>query len=447
MVKPLARVVVVGRPNVGKSTLFNRIAGARKAIVDPVAGSTRDRNTANVSWRGRFFELVDTGGILEEADTPLDEQVGAQVDIAIRESDVVLWVVDGRTGLLPEEQYLAKRLRGLGERVLLVVNKIDDVSREADAMEFHRLGFEPLFEVSAEHGLGVGDLLDAVVERLPGTMEEEADSAEEVRIAITGRPNVGKSSLLNRLSGEDRAVVSELAGTTRDAVDTLVEVEGTQYRFVDTAGIRRQGKIPNQADRLGVMYAERAIERAHLCLLVLDATEGVTTEDASIGGRIADAGRGAVLVFNKWDIVEGREARAKELEQQAREKMPHLDFAPIVFVSALSGRGVATIFTRIQEVRGQQLRRIATPELNRFLEAAYARFPPRAKDGKEVNLFYVAQTGVAPPRFVVFANRARKDLDPSYPRYLARRLREAYGFEGTPIRVSIRRRKKANSND
>ena len=444
MVKSLPRVAVVGRPNVGKSTLFNRMTGARKAIVDPVAGSTRDRNTSDVSWRGRSFEIVDTGGILEELDTPLDEQVGAQVEIAIGEADAVLWVVDGRAGLLPEEQYLARRLRSMGDRVVLVVNKIDDASRRADAMEFHRLGFSALYEVSAEHGLGVGDLLDAIVERLPETING-ADSGEELRVAITGRPNVGKSSLLNRLSGEDRAVVNELAGTTRDAVDTLVEFEGTRYRFVDTAGIRRQGKIPNQADRLGVMYAERAIERAHLCLLVLDATGGVTTEDASIGGKIAGAGRGAVLVFNKWDVVEGREAKAKELAQEARDKMPHLDFAPIVFVSALTGRALPTIFTRVLDVREQQLRRITTSELNRFLATAYSHFPPRARDGKEVNLFYMTQTGVSPPRFVVFANRARKDLDPTYPRYLTRRLRESYGFEGTPLRVSIRQRKQVNS--
>ena len=440
MGKSLQSVAIVGRPNVGKSTLFNRITGARRAIVDPVAGSTRDRNTSNVSWGGRSFQIIDTGGILEEMDTPLDEQVGAQVEIAIGEADVVLWIVDGRAGLLPEEQYLGKRLRDLGDRVVLVVNKIDHASGRADAMEFHRLGFSALYEVSAEHGLGVGDLLDAIIQRLPETLIG-ADSGEELRIAITGRPNVGKSSLLNCLSGEDRAVVNEHAGTTRDAVDTVVEFEGALYRFVDTAGIRRQGKIPNQADRLGVMYAERAIERAHLCLLVLDVTQGVTTEDASIGRKISDAGRGAVLVFNKWDLVEGREEKAKEMLQVAREKMPHLDFAPIVFVSALIGRALRTIFTRAIEVREQQLRRITTSELNRFLAAASSHFPARARDGKEVNLFYLSQTGVSPPSFVLFANRARKELDPTYPRYLTRRLRESYGFEGTPLRMRIRKRK------
>lgn len=440
----LSRVAIVGRPNVGKSTLFNRMSGSRKAIVDATAGSTRDRNVSLVEWNGKAFELVDTGGILEEVETPLDEQVGLQVETAIAEAQVVCWVVDGRTGLLPEEQYLAKRLRAIAERVVLAVNKIDTAAHMPAAGEFHRLGFSELFEVSAEHGLGVAELMDAITERISQTSEWV--EPDEVRVAIAGRPNVGKSSLLNRLAGEQRAVVSEMAGTTRDAVDTLLEVDGQKYRFVDTAGIRRQGKIPNQADRLGVMYAERAIERAHLCLLILDATEGPTTEDASIGAKIDQAGRGAVLIFNKWDLIEGREAAAKELALVAREKLPHLDYAPIVFLSAVTGRGVVKgIFPRLRDVREQQLKRIPTPELNRFLETATTRLPPRAKDGKEVRLLYITQTGVSPPRFVVFGNRSRSELDPTYPRYLVHRLREAFGFEGTPVRVAIRKRKGSNN--
>jgi GTP-binding protein len=420
------------------------MSGSRKAIVDATAGSTRDRNVSLVEWNGKAFELVDTGGILEEVETPLDEQVGLQVETAIAEAQVVCWVVDGRTGLLPEEQYLAKRLRAIAERVVLAVNKIDTAAHMPAAGEFHRLGFSELFEVSAEHGLGVAELMDAITERISQTSEWV--EPDEVRVAIAGRPNVGKSSLLNRLAGEQRAVVSEMAGTTRDAVDTLLEVDGQKYRFVDTAGIRRQGKIPNQADRLGVMYAERAIERAHLCLLILDATEGPTTEDASIGAKIDQAGRGAVLIFNKWDLIEGREAAAKELALVAREKLPHLDYAPIVFLSAVTGRGVVKgIFPRLRDVREQQLKRIPTPELNRFLETATTRLPPRAKDGKEVRLLYITQTGVSPPRFVVFGNRSRSELDPTYPRYLVHRLREAFGFEGTPVRVAIRKRKGSNN--
>ena len=364
----LPRVAIVGRPNVGKSTLFNRMSGSRKAIVDPVAGSTRDRNTVIVEWGGRSFELVDTGGIMEDAETPLDEQVGAQVDTAIERAALVCWVVDGRAGLLAEEQYIAKRLRKISDRVMLVVNKIDEASHIPEAAEFHRLGFGDLFETSAEHGLGVAELMDAMVELLPEVPEiEDVEDVDELRVAITGRPNVGKSSLLNRLVGEERAVVSAMAGTTRDAVDTVLTVQGDTYRFVDTAGIRRKGKTPSQADRLGVMYAERAIERAQICLLVFDATAGVTTEDASIGAKIEKAGRGAVIVFNKWDLVSGREAEAKELELDAREKLPHLSFAPIVFLSALTGRGMKGLFPRIRGVREQQLVRVPTPELNRFL--------------------------------------------------------------------------------
>ena len=436
-----SRVAIVGRPNVGKSTLFNRISGKRLAIVDSVAGSTRDRNVSLVEWNGKTFELVDTGGILEELDTPLDEQVGRQVDVAIDEAQLLCWVVDARAGLLPEEQYLGKRLRRISDRVLLVVNKIDTAQHMPQAGEFHKVGFPELFEVSAEHGLGVAELMDAIVAHVPEPDESAEPASPELRIAIVGRPNVGKSSLLNRLAGEERAVVSEIPGTTRDAVDTVLEVDGDTFRFVDTAGIRRRGKIPNQADRLGVMYAERAIQRAHLCLLVLDATVGVTSEDASIGAKIEDAGRGAILTFNKWDLIEGREAEAKELELVAREKLPHLSFAPIVFLSAVTGRGMKSLLPRVREVREQQLVRVPTPELNRFLEVASARLPPRAKDGKEVKFYYVTQTGVSPPRFVVFGNRSRSELDATYPRYLARRLRETFGFEGTPLRVALRKRK------
>jgi GTP-binding protein len=446
MPRRLPQVAIVGRPNVGKSTLFNRMSGSRKAIVDSVAGSTRDRNVTLVEWAGKTFEVVDTGGVLESAATPLDEQVAAQVEIAIGDAELVCWVVDGRAGLLPEERYLASKLRPLGDRVVLAVNKIDSETHVADAMEFHRLGFGALFEISAEHGLGVAELMDAIAERIQPIDFEGEDEAQEIRIAIAGRPNVGKSSLLNRIVGEERAVVSPLAGTTRDSVDTLVEVEGETYRFVDTAGIRRRGKLPSLADRLSVLYAERAIERAHIVLLVLDATAGVTTEDASIGGKIADSGKGAILVFNKWDVVEEREEKAKELEREARDDLPHLDFAPMVFLSAKTGRGVQGIFPRIVRVREEQRKRIGTADLNRFLEGAVARLPPRSKDGKEARLFYITQTGVVPPRFLVFSNKAQKDLDISYPRYLARRLRETFGFEGTPIRVSVRRRDTTKSN-
>jgi GTP-binding protein len=436
-VSSLPRVAIVGRPNVGKSTFFNRITGARQAIVDPVAGSTRDRHLATTIWNDKEFEIVDTGGLFERPETTLDQQVASQVQVAMDEADLVCWIVDGTSGLVPEDQALGQRLRSISDRVLLVVNKIDHPNRFADAMEFHQLGFPQLFEISAEHGVGIGDLLDEIVERLPVAHAHER--VEETRIAIVGRPNVGKSSLLNKLVGEERVVVTDKAGTTRDAIDTLLEVEGRSYRVVDTAGIRRKSKTENRADQIGVLYAERAMERAHLCILVLDAVSGLTTEDASIAGKIVDAGRGAVLAFNKWDLVTEREERAKILREDALERFPHLDFCPMVFVSALSGRGMANVLPLVDRVRESQLKKIPTPELNNFLEKAAARYPAKAKDGKEVRLLYMTQNGVTPPRFVVFASHT-KGLDRTYTRYLSRRLREAFGFEGTPIRVTIRKR-------
>ena len=435
---PLPRVAIVGRPNVGKSTLFNRITGARQAIVDPVAGSTRDRHFAATVWNGKEFELVDTGGLFDRAETDLDQQVELQVQVAMDEADLICWVVDGVAGLVPEDQALGQRLRSISNRVLLVVNKIDHSSRFDDGMEFHQLGFPQLFEISAEHGVGIGDLLDEIVDGLPESRDQE--EVDETRIAIVGRPNVGKSSLLNKLVGKERVVVTEKAGTTRDAIDTLLEVEGRNYRIVDTAGIRRRSKTENRADHIGVLYAERAMARAHLCILVLDVVHGITTEDASIAGKISDAGRGAVLAFNKWDLISEREEQAKVLREEALERLRHLDFCPRAFVSALTGRGVSNLLPLVDRVRKAQQKRVPTPELNQFLKTASARYPAKAKDGKEVKLLYIAQNGVTPPRFVVFASHTR-GLDPTYTRYLARRLRESFGFEGTPIRVTIRKRK------
>jgi GTP-binding protein len=437
--KKLPRVAVIGRPNVGKSTLFNRITGGRRAIVDPIAGSTRDRHFHPTTWGTKEFELVDTGGLFERPDNPLDQQIAAQVQLAVEESELVCWVVDGAAGIVPEDQALSQRLRLISERVLLVVNKIDHRSHEAAALEFHKLGFPHLYEISAEHGSGVAELLDAIIERLPEVQEEEEE--KETRISIVGRPNVGKSSLLNQLVGEERAVVTDIPGTTRDAVDTLIVANDNAYRFVDTAGIRRRSKTSSRADQIGVLYAERAIERAHLCLLVVDAVQGITSEDASIGGKIAKAGRGAVLVFNKWDLIENRESLAKEYLKDVADRLPHLGFSPLVFVSALTARGVTGVLPLVDRIHEEQCKKITTPELNRFLQAAASRHQPRAKDGKEVKLFYMTQSGIIPPRFLVFGNRSSRGMDPTYPRYLARKLREEYGFEGTPIRVTIRKRK------
>jgi GTP-binding protein len=430
-------VAIVGRPNVGKSTLFNRMTGVRRAIVDVQPGSTRDRNLGRVEWAGKSFEVVDTGGIQEKAEGELERQVEAQCEIAIEEAKVICWMVDGRAGLLPDDLAIAHRLRSHSERVLLLVNKLDQPERiPAEALEFYRLGFPQIFEISAEHGLGVAEVLDEIARRVveKGALSE----AQETRIAIVGRPNVGKSSLLNSLAGKARAVVSPRAGTTRDAIDTLIRRGPRTYRIVDTAGIRKRGKLASRADELSVLYAERAIDRAHICLLVLDATEGVTRQDASIGAKIATAGRGAVLVFNKWDLVESRARVAEELKKEA-ERLKHLEFAPRSFVSALSGKGVSRLLPLVDRVREQQIRRIPTPQLNRLIGRIIKTHPPRARDGREVKIYYALQTGTAPPRFAVFSNV--KAVDPAYLRYLTRRLREEYGFEGTPLKVSLRQRR------
>ncbi len=442
--KVLPQVAIVGRPNVGKSTLFNRLIGGRRAIVDPVAGSTRDRHFVPTTWGSREFVVVDTGGLFERPATQLDQQVAQQVQMAIEEADVVCWVVDGATGIVPEDIALSQRLRSISDRVLLVVNKIDHLGRSAEATDFYRLGFPDLFAISAEHGLEINELLDEIVGKLPDLESSEAE--DETRIAIVGRPNVGKSSLLNRLVGEERAIVTDKAGTTRDAIDTLIQKDQRTYRFVDTAGIRRRGKTVGRADQIAVLYAERAIARAHLCLLVLDSSQGITTEDASIGGKISDAGRGAILVFNKWDLENQREEKAKFFLKEVPDCLHHLKFSPMTFVSALTGRGLSAVFPLVDRVRRVQLTKISTPELNRFLESVATRNPPRARGGKEVNLFYMTQNGVAPPRFLVFASRV-KGIDKTYVRFLARRLREEFGFEGTPIRVVIRQRRESRTSN
>jgi len=433
----LPRVVVVGRPNVGKSTLFNRISGTRIAIVDSVSGSTRDRNFTTAEWAGKRFELVDTGGLFETPPSEMDRLVAAQCEEAISGAAVICWVVDGKTGVLPEDIALAARLRVLADKVILVVNKIDEAGRFADAFEFHKLGFPRVFETSADHGLGVAELLDEVVERLP--VSEDADNPDETKLAIVGRPNVGKSSLLNALIGEDRVIVSPVAGTTRDAVDTILVAHGRTYRIVDTAGVRRRGKMTSRADGLAVLYAERAIERAHVCLLVTDATEGFTREDASIAGKIKDAGRAAIVVLNKWDLIERREDEAKRMIREAARKLRHLDFAPLAFTSALRGKGLARLLPLVDGVRKEHLTRISTPELNRFVALLTRSRPPRARGGKEVKVYYAVQAGVGPPRFVFFTNLTR-EVDPAYVRYLGRALREEYGFEGTPIKVTLKKK-------
>ena len=411
---PIPKIALVGRPNVGKSTLFNRICGRRKAITDRRPGSTRDRNYAEASWQGAAFELIDTGGLLLQTEDPLLGPAAAQAQLAIDEADLVLFVVDGRAGLLPDDQAIAARLRRGGKKVIVVVNKIE--GPEEGTEEFARLGFARMLAVSAEHGQGVGDLLDAALEELPRVAIVE-DAAAPLRVAIVGRPNVGKSSLLNRLLGSERSVVSAIPGTTRDAVDSLLERGGKKFLFVDTAGIRRVRHLEENVDHVAVVQARRALERADVALVILDAVEGLREMDATIAGYVQEAGRPVILVVNKWD-------RAGELELSAR-----------------SGRGLTAMLSAADRAHAASRTRIATGPLNRLLGRATAAHAPKAAKGSHaVKLLYATQIGVDPPTFILSINHP-VDLHFSYKRYLENQLREEFDFRGTPIVLKVRGRR------
>jgi len=436
---PLPRVALVGRPNVGKSTLFNRICGRRKAITDGRPGSTRDRNYAQVSWLGRAFELVDTGGLLLGSDDPLLGPATLQAERAIEESDVVLFLVDGRAGLLPDDEAIARRLRRAAKRVLVVVNKTE--SREEDLSEFARLGFDGAHFVSAEHGQGIGDLLDAALAGLPSVSPAE-DEAAAFSLAIVGRPNVGKSSILNRLLGRERAVVSAIPGTTRDSVDEIFERKGRRYRLVDTAGIRKVRLLKENVDHVSVVQSRRAIERAHVAVLVLDAEEGLREMDATIGGEVLDAGAGVVVAVNKWDVAIEKKVSQRAFETDVREHLKFLPWAPIVFLSARTGKGLGALFDAVDRVHAARGTRVTTGELNRLLaRAAEANAPKADKGNQPVHILYGSQIGTAPPTFAISINHP-VDLHFSYRRYLENRIREAFGFEGTPIRLKVRHRRR-----
>lgn len=440
---PLPRIALVGRPNVGKSTLFNRICGRRKAITDGRPGSTRDRNYAQVSWQGRGFELIDTGGLLLGSDDPLLGPAAAQAERAIEEADVVLFIVDGRAGRLPDDEAIARRLRKEGKRVLLTVNKTE--GREEDVSEFAPLGFGEVHFVSAEHGLGVGDLLDAALAGLPSVPPRE-DEAAPLSLALVGRPNVGKSSILNRLVGRDRALVSPVPGTTRDSVDEVFERRGRVYRLVDTAGIRRVRLLKENVDHVSVVQSRRSIARADVAVLVLDASSGLREMDATIGGEILEAGAGVVIAANKWDLAEEGKVGRRAFEREVREKLKFLPWAPLVLLSARTGKGLGTLVDAVDRVQSARRSRVTTGELNRLLARVAEAYAPKADRGAEpVRILYASQVGTAPPTFALVVNHP-VDLHFSYRRYLENRLREAFGFEGTPLRLKVRhRRRRARS--
>ena len=435
---PAPVIAIVGRPNVGKSTLFNRLLGGRRAIVEDTPGVTRDRLYGECDWRGRRLVLVDTGGFEPEA-TGIMALVRVQAEQAVAEADVILFMVDAKDGLTPTDIEVAALLRKAAARpILLVVNKVDAASQEALAADFHRLGFAEVLPISAEQGTGIGELLDAVTAQVPG---EEAPPAETgaVTVAVIGRPNVGKSSLVNRFLGAERVLVSPEPGTTRDAVDTRFSYHGRNYILVDTAGIRAKGRIGRSVERYSVARALAAVRRADVALILLDAVEGVTDQDTKIGGDAHEAGCASVLVVNKWDCRAGKPGAAEEFRLAVQERFKYLAYAPMAFVSALTGHRVMHLFPLIDTVAAERERRIPTPELNAVIQEAVTRRPPPADRGRQVRVRYVTQVGVKPPTFLCFGTAAG-GLHFSYLRYLENCLRKAYRFRGTPIRLLVRGR-------
>ncbi|HEY7289791.1 MAG TPA: ribosome biogenesis GTPase Der [Vicinamibacterales bacterium] len=454
-------VVLVGRPNVGKSTLFNRMTGSRRAIVAPVPGTTRDALARPVVWQGSAFELFDTGGLYGASEDPLHAQVVEHGRRAIGGADLLVLLVDGREGLVAGDEQIAHELRQTGLPVVLAINKTDD-KRARNSVEFYRLGFEPVFEVSAEHGQGVAELLDEIVERIgrrssssssretadadsaPAAAASTLDAHRETRVAIVGRPNVGKSSLVNRLLREQRVLVSDLPGTTRDAIDAPLMWNRRRFRIVDTAGMRRPGRVARggKVELVSVALARESIADGDVVVLVIDAQEGAADQDAAIGGEADRAGRGVVIVANKWDLVKRSESDfAKTFDDQLRRKMRFLDYAPILHVSALSGERTGKVLETIDKVAAARRARVPTPALNRFVSEVTAANPPVSPGRKHVRILYAAQIGVAPPSFVFFTNVATT-FHFSYERFLVNQLREEFGFVGSPIRVQVRRRAK-----
>jgi GTP-binding protein len=432
-------VALVGRPNVGKSTLFNRIAGRRQAITDSRPGSTRDRNYALASWRGRGFELIDTGGLLLGSDDPLLGPAAKQAQGAIDEADVVVMLVDGRAGLLPDDGAIARDLRRSGKSVVLAVNKLD-APRAEDVSDFARLGFEPVLPISAEHGRGIGELLDAVIERAPEAPAVEEEEAP-LRLALVGRPNTGKSSLLNRLLRSERALVSDIPGTTRDAVDSLLVRGDKRYRVVDTAGIRKTRLLAENVDHVSVVQSRRAIDRADVVVLVLDSESGLREMDATIAGYAHDAGRGTVVAVNKWDRAPELGRKQRDFSQEVRDELKFLAFAPIVFLSAKTGQGLTRLMDTVDRVGVACRQRITTGQLNRVLTRAQAGYAPKAAKGAHsTKILYGVQVGTAPPAFLISISHPG-GLHFSYKRYLENQLREEFGFEGTPIVLNVRQRR------
>lgn len=437
MSKPI--VAIVGRPNVGKSQLFNRLAGKRLSIVEDTPGVTRDRLYADSEWRGRNFSVIDTGGIEPRNDNEILKFMRYQAEAAIHHADVIIFITDLRTGVTASDEEVASMLQRSGKPIVLAVNKCDKPGApDPNIFEFYNLGLGEPYGISALHGYGTGDMLDAVYEHFPEESENDEDD-DRIRIALIGKPNVGKSSLLNRVLGEERVIVSNVAGTTRDSVDANIENEYGKFTFIDTAGIRKKSKIEEKIEKFSVMRSLMAVERADVCVIMIDAQEGVTEQDTKVAGEAHNAGKACIIVVNKWDTVEKDGSTMKEYTLRVREGLAYMPYAPVLFISAKTGQRVDKLYSLIAEVYEQNHKRIPTGQLNSILAEATSRVQPPTDKGRRLKIYYVTQAGVTPPTFIFFCNDA-KLFHFSYQRYLENQIREVFSLTGTPVRIVVRQR-------
>lgn len=435
MSKPV--VAIVGRPNVGKSTLFNYITGRRIAITEDTPGITRDRIYAEAEWRGRKFTLIDTGGIEPHTDDYIKKMMLRQAELAMETADVIIFLLDMKTGLTAADQDVAAMLRKSRKPVVVAVNKVDNIGElPTEAYEFYNLGMGDFHPISSVHGLGIGDLLDAVFEHFPERTDEEQDD-DVIKVAVIGRPNVGKSSLINCILGEERVIVSDIPGTTRDAIDTLAERNGRRYNFIDTAGIRRKSKIEENIERYSVIRSFMAVDRADVCLIMIDANDGVTEQDTKIAGYAHEQGKASIITVNKWDMIEKETGTLEKMRKEILQKLDFMNYAPVVFISAKTGQRVERLFELVDYVFDQASFRVQTGMLNDVLNEAMAMVQPPSDKGKRLKIYYMTQAGIRPPKFVLFVND-KELMHFSYERYIINTLRSNFGFEGTPIQLILR---------
>lgn len=437
---PKGTVAIIGKPNVGKSTFFNYLVGARLSIVEDTPGVTRDRIYGETNWRGKDFTIIDTGGIEEKSEDIIATQMRTQAELAIDVADVIVFLTDVQTGVTPVDTEIALMLKRAQKPIILVCNKVDDFRKlENDIYEFYSLGLGDPYPISSSHAKGIGDVLDAIYEKLPSEDENEAND-EYTKVAIIGKPNVGKSSLVNKILGENRTIVSNIAGTTRDAIDSKFENEHGKYVFIDTAGLRKRSKVEENIEKYSALRTNLAIERADVCLIMIDANEGVTEQDTKIAGKAHEAGKGVIIVINKWDEYDKENGTLENYTKEVYQRLAYLSYAPILFISAKTGQRVEKLFKLINDVANNNAMRISTSVLNELLAEAVSIVQPPTDKGKRLKVFYMTQVSTKPPTFAVFVND-KKLFHFSYERYIVNKLRQEFGFKGTPIRILVRERK------